>query len=413
MTGPVSTDRDRDDVVAAIDDAQPSSRTAFIAIVWVAIGLGLVGQLTDGASSVRNALAVATVVALAGWLHAVHRIHRTATLPERRTVVLLIGVYLALVALLAIDPAHFIALFAAYTLTFVLLDDLRLSIAMSFIVTVIWMCGWVYHDLPTGALPTPALVWATLVAIVIALDRVSAISEQRRQLLDELHRTRSQLAESEHERGMLHERERLAAEIHDTLAQGFTSIVLLSEANLAAPDTNDTRHLTLIAETARENLQSTRRLVDGLRPVELDTASLTDAISAVAERHRARWPERVDVTIDPCTHERPIDDTAEIALLRVLQEAMNNAAKHAGAELIDIDVTCTPDTLELTISDDGGGFDIGDQPTAVAGGVGGRGLELMAARLAAVGGRLDVTSRPGAGTTIGATVPVSESERTS
>ncbi len=396
---------DQATVRRVLDSEQPSGRTAFIAIVWVAVAIGLVAQFTDGATAARNGAAVGVVAAAVAWLHVVHRIHQGTALPLRRAVVVLTGVYAALVALLAIDPAHFVFLFAAYALTFALVDELTPSIALSFIVTLIWVGGWVHHDLPTGALPTPVLVWVTLVAIVVVLDRVSSTSEERRRLLAELHATQVQLAESEHQRGALQERERLAAEIHDTLAQGFTSIVLLSEATIASPETQ-TSHLHMITDTARENLQATRRLVDGLRPIELDGLSLGDGVARVVERHRARWPERVELAVDGDIDDHTIDSDIEVTLLRVVQEALNNAAKHAQAELIDIEITCTSTHVCVTVSDDGVGFEMDGQPHDVAGGVGGRGLELMAARLEASGGDLNVTSRPGAGTTVDATAPM-------
>ena len=229
---------------------------------------------------------------------------------------------------------------------------------------------------------------------------------ERGELIERLHATRAELAEAEREKGVLEERSRLAREIHDTLAQGFTSVVLLSEAmrnQLAAmPPEKIDSSLELIATTARQNLDEARRLVAADTPVELDGRSLHGALTMLAESIEARTGATVTVDADDALS---LNAGHEVVLLRVAQEACNNAVKHANAETITIAVSSASGTA-ITIVDDGDGFDpLEAAPREVAGTVGGSGLRYMAERVADEGGKLDISSSPGNGTTVRAILP--------
>lgn len=399
-----------DEALAAPEESEIAGLRWFIAIVWLAAALGLIGHGLDAEFDGGFLVAVGVHVVLSTWLHLVLRIHgwRATGNDHRRVAIMLGGVVSALVALLAIDPAHLVFLFGAFTLTFGFAPTLRFAAIASFIVTLVWVGGWIVHDLPTGALATPFLVWGTLNVISQAMDRVTRQSNERRALLQEISETRAALAESERERGVLAERERVAAEIHDTLAQGFTSIVLLSQGTAARVDALDTasiaRTLGLIEETARDNLVSSRRLVENLGPAELEEGSLVESIGREADRFTAASGVRSSLSIvgDPM----PLGGSIDVTILRVVQEALANARKYAKATQVTIEVEFEPDSVTTSIVDDGVGFDPADGPTEVAGVTGGRGLSLMADRLAGVGGEVEVTSEPGSGTVVVAAVPI-------
>lgn len=225
-------------------------------------------------------------------------------------------------------------------------------------------------------------------------------SAERAELIEQLEATRAELAAAHREAGMLAERQRLSADIHDTIAQGFASIVMLmqaAEAGLDAGQPEGTRrHLGLAAETARENLAEARALVAGLTPAQLDGGTLDDALRRVAAQ--VAGPGGLTAELEITGTARPLSTSAEVVLLRVGQEALANVRKHAAARTATVELCYCDDGVRLEVSDDGAGFD-----PAVAGN--GFGLAGMRARLDEIGGALTVRTEPGHGTTISAEVP--------
>ncbi len=238
----------------------------------------------------------------------------------------------------------------------------------------------------------------------LTIGAQAALAVENVRLLEEIRRTSRQA-------GMLGERQRLAREIHDTLAQGFTSIVMnLEAAEGAQPPAPSTvrRHLDHARRTARESLSEARRLVWALRPESLENASLPDAISGLA----GRWSEEsgvlcaVTVTGTP----RPLPTHTENALLRATQEALANVRKHARAERVVLTLSYMGDLVVLDARDDGVGFDAGimarDLPGSDGEKAGGFGLKAMRERVEQAGGTLVVESSPGRGTALVVELPV-------
>jgi signal transduction histidine kinase len=228
--------------------------------------------------------------------------------------------------------------------------------------------------------------------------RIISQSAERAELIEQLERTRAELAEANREAGMLAERERLASEIHDTIAQGFTSIVMLVQAAEAVIDSDPAqarRQLELVGRTARENLAEARALVAGLTPTALTSATLPDALSRLADRAG----QELGIAADFSVSGRPIalGTGTEVVLLRVCQEALANVRKHAKASTVRVRLRFFDAGLRLEVADDGVGF----SPTLVSDGFGLRG---MRARVTEIGGKLDVLSVPGEGTTVSAEV---------
>lgn len=287
--------------------------------------------------------------------------------------------------------------------------------------------------LEVGAMLGPALGAAFAAAAVHGHAALARESERRRILIAELTQVREDLAAASRDEGMLAERDRLAREIHDTLAQGLSSIQLLLRAAervlgnaLTAPsdgDVNDvgaaagraasdasaeiataTRHVTQARETAAVQLDETRRLIRAWTSPELDAGGLADALMrlAAATEDRSRTPRIfVHVPIAP----RPLGVDTEQALLRVAQSAVANAVRHAAATRVDLTLTFMDDEVALDIVDDGRGFDAERTLARGAGTDSGFGLPGMRARARALGGTLTVESEPGAGTAVVARVP--------
>jgi signal transduction histidine kinase len=231
----------------------------------------------------------------------------------------------------------------------------------------------------------------------IWISGIIAQSAQRAGLIDELERTRAALAAERHDAGVLAERTRLAAEIHDTLAQGFTSILMLARAAGAtvARDPDAAREqLGLIERTATENLAEARSLVAALAPAALDGTSLPEALRRLAARHEQETGVPVEATVDGDPVACPDRD---VVVLRAAQEALANVRKHAGASAVRVGLAYGNGVV-LTVSDDGRGFD----PSAAGGGFG---LPGMRRRAKDSGGNVTVDSAPGAGTTIRVVLP--------
>nr|WP_246400496.1 sensor histidine kinase [Jiangella mangrovi] len=229
-------------------------------------------------------------------------------------------------------------------------------------------------------------------------------AEKRAALIDELERARTELAQTEHSRGVLAERERLSHEIHDTLAQGFTSILTLAQAIEVALDRNPGAvrdRLALLEQTARDNLAEARALVSSLAPVGLQDATLPEAIERIAARFADETGLDVAVQVDGTAPVLPAN--VEVVLLRTAQEALTNVRKHAGARRVTVALRFRPGpagAATVAVVDDGQGF----EPDATT-----RdryGLRGMRARVEQVGGLLEIQSTPGAGTTVRATVAV-------
>jgi signal transduction histidine kinase len=252
--------------------------------------------------------------------------------------------------------------------------------------------------------------------------------EDRKRMLAELSEANARLeatiAENEdlHQRlvtqardaGVRAERQRMAREIHDTLAQGLTGIVtqlqaaeqaaeqVAGNAGPAAPaapaaPTAWRRHLAAATQLARESLTEARRSVHALRPEPLETGRLSEALADVAERWSARNAIPVQVTTTGTA--RIVQPEAEFALLRAAQEALANVAKHARATRVGLTVSYMESEVALDVRDDGVGFD------PASPGHDGFGLIAMRQRIAALSGTLQVESEPGGGTAISACVP--------
>jgi signal transduction histidine kinase len=222
-------------------------------------------------------------------------------------------------------------------------------------------------------------------------------SLERAALIEQLEATRAELAAAHHEAGVQAERHRLAGEIHDTLAQGFTSIVTLLQAAGASLDAGSParRHLDLALVTARENLAEARTLVTTLTPAPLEAGTLGDSVHRVTGATAAQAGLEAHAEVTGTARRLPTG--TEVVLLRVCQEALANVRQHAAARQVRVRLCYAAASVRLTVADDGKGFDPGAARS-------GYGLKSMADRVRQVGGTVEVTSAPGAGTEISAEV---------
>jgi signal transduction histidine kinase len=247
---------------------------------------------------------------------------------------------------------------------------------------------------PEG-LPWGSLVVRGLAVIVIGLCfRVLALQ------IDERSRLLASLASAERKSGVLEERQRLAREIHDTLAQDFASIIVHLER---AEQINHMEHspakghLDLARSVAREGLEESRRMMAALRPEILEQRGLPEALGRVCEEwsRRSGIESKLSITGAP----GPMHPNIELTILRGVQEALTNIRRHSGAKTAAVTLSYMEDVLVLDVQDDGKGF----VPAATAGA--GFGLTGMRERTENLQGSFSVESFPGEGTTVSISLP--------
>ncbi|WP_405768767.1 sensor histidine kinase [Streptomyces sp. NBC_00080] len=259
--------------------------------------------------------------------------------------------------------------------------------------------GWSAEFLGETAVST-LIVVAVGVLIGLWAHSVVAQSTERALLIEELERTQAQLSAAHQRQGAADERERLAREIHDTLAQGFASIVVLAEAaraGMAADPGRSAQQLRSIASTARENLAEARELVG---PDGQAGAAVAGSAAPALRRVLDRFVEDTGLSVDADLADLDCDQRTRIALLRCTQESLANVRKHARASTVGVVLARRPYGVELEITDDGAGFVVEESR--------GFGLDGMRKRVAELGGRLTVTSSVGDGTRILASIPLAQ-----
>jgi signal transduction histidine kinase len=249
------------------------------------------------------------------------------------------------------------------------------------------------------------LMGAASVVLGAWIQAIIQKSEERRELLDQLQATQAELAEAERRAGVLAERQRLAHEIHDTLAQGFISIIMhleTAEQTLPTANSEASHQLQQAKETARHNLQEARRVVAALRPETLENNSLPAAI----ERTVRRWSQQhnISATMQTTGTPLPLHPDVDVTLLRATQEALANTHKHAQAQNVSVTLSYMGDSVLLDVQDDGVGLN-GAKPSPFGGGFG---LQAMRERASQFGGELLLESEPGGGTTVVVKIPVGD-----
>ncbi len=323
---------------------------------------------------------------------------------------LIIGDIILWFVLVNISVAYYVALFGLFSQVFRHLP-IRYAAIAAFFLTVATIFEQVAGAGEAFTLTNPT-IWLFFfmgLATILLGIWVWAIIDQstrRRQLIEKLEATQAALVASERREGVLEERQRLAREIHDTLAQGFTSIVLnLEAAEQAIPDDLNRlqKHLDWARSTARSSLDQARRVVQDLRPESLENQSLPDAISRAA----GRWIEEtgIAVTTKITGSPVPIHPNIEVALLRAAQEALNNIRKHAQAADVQLTLSYMSDVVILDIQDDGVGLG-GGEPSPFSGGYG---IQAMRERVAQFDGFVTLESDPGEGTTVVIAIPLKDS----
>lgn len=263
-----------------------------------------------------------------------------------------------------------------------------------------------FGDTPLGVMNVAAPSWRELTGEELRL--LETIARQVGIALE-----RARLAGESARLARVEERTRIAREIHDTLAQGLTAIALDLEGGLHHLERDPARargRLERALATARASLEEARRSVLDLRTLPLAGTPLPEALAALGRAFTSENGVQVQVRASGgAVATLPLRIEAE--LYRIAQEALTNVRRHANATEVEITLRADTRAARLAIRDDGVGFVTGGKQRAASGeqAIEERacfGILGMRERAKLVGGRLRIESRPGAGTTIRATVPL-------
>jgi signal transduction histidine kinase len=371
------------------------------AFFYVVLGYAIFSALFYGSpSGTRIALSLLLATALGLW----YAYWLLARISPPSDVVYSLSAAGLWVALIAVDPDFIIlglGIFAPLCL-----QDVR----WAGVGAVVVGGGWLWQLwAEQGSVPWPAVLGASLFLAfsLLAVAYVATIvrqSRERQRLIHQLHAAQTELAEAERQAGILEERQRLARDIHDTLTQGFTSIVMFLEAAEESLGRQHPagRHVARALQSARDNLAESRRLVWALRPEALADTPLPVALERLARQLSEEIGIRADTVVTGTI--RSLDAEQETALLRAAQESLANVRKHARATGVTVTLTYMNDVTVLDIQDDGVGFvPPAESEAAPEGGVG---LRAMRERVEKIGGAVSVESTPGEGTTVVAHLPV-------
>lgn len=244
-----------------------------------------------------------------------------------------------------------------------------------------------------GALVSVAISFVLSASLGAFIHRIIREADQRAIVIDELESTRAQLASVERARGIEDERSRLSREIHDTLAQGFTSVIALSRAAGSALDREDIdlvrERLAMIESTAVDNLAEARVIVAELTPGHLQSRTLVEALARLADTMTRETGIQVSSTVTG--EPEPLGGNAEVVVLRGAQEALSNVRRHSGAGVAAVSLDYRQGAVALQVTDDGTGFD----PSASSQGFG---LDGLRSRAAELGGDVTIARREPRGT---------------
>lgn len=378
---------------------------AFYALWLLAVVAYLLEQPVDG---LRRGLALTAFGVLLVAYFAIGRraAHRD---DSRLALAYLLVMFVCVVSVVSLALTGTLLLFIAYSQVWYFAASRRQGGALTVVLTVLVFtaigCQADVDSLAdVGALAVQAVMLVAFAALLgLWITQVAEQSEERADLLERLEEAQAEVAESHHAAGVVAERERMAREIHDTLAQGFTSVIMLAqtaEADLGRDDPERAaERLTLIERTARENLAEARALVAASAPVGLDGSTLIEALERLARRFSQETGVPVTVTADDVAT-LATGREQEVVLLRAAQEALSNVRRHAHADAVRLVLSRDGANVRLEVVDDGRGMN----PASVEG----FGLRGMRERVASGGGELAVDSTVGQGTRVRVTMPATE-----
>jgi signal transduction histidine kinase len=318
-----------------------------------------------------------------------------------------VGMVLLWGVLTAVAPSF---AWCAVPVAFAVLRVLPFGWAVATVVVMTGLLTAAWQRISDGVDPVQVAGPISVALITVLAYRALDLEARARQaLLDQLVDAQDELAEHQHRSGALAERTRLSREIHDSVGQGLSSINLLLQAAEQDWDTHPTRareHVRTAAATARDGLDEVRSVVHDLAPADLARSDSIDALPAALRRVAESASTGVPVEVRVDGTPREVAPEMAAALVRTARGALANVHEHASARRVALTLTYHPDEVVLDVRDDGRGFDPGQVRAAARGdSTRGRGLLGIRQRAAELGGRADVESVTGEGTTVSVRLP--------
>ncbi|MEW9516534.1 sensor histidine kinase [Streptomyces tubercidicus] len=402
-------------------------------VVCYLVTTGLV--FTSAVPQTGRLIAIGALTVIVPWYAGIGRPLMLREGRDGRNTGFAAGLFVLFVIATAVDLTSAFALFAIVPMLMMSLHT-RSAVVAGVLgnlvpVTMLWLRGGATAPLVLFVLLASLLGIALSVLLGLWIKRVVRQNKEHAELIEELRRNREQVARLSHQAGIATERERLAREIHDTLAQSLTSIISLVQAADAevadAPDVAR-KHLALVGRMAKESLAEARSFVADRTPASLRESSLAQALRRQADGLAAQTGLLARFAVEG--EERPLPMAVNVVLLRAAQEAGTNVRKHAEARAVDLVLRYGEGQVGIVVTDDGRGFDAAEAETGTGTGTGtargaasggqdggqdgagsgagdgGFGLRGMAARVAEIGGAMSVVSTPGAGTSVEVKVPL-------
>lgn len=377
----------------------------------IAVALTLVGIIRATGEGVAPTVATISGLAIVG-AHTVGTLIPSRTNSTTVIVLWLLGFTAIWIATVAVSSAFIWLAFLLWLLAGHLLP-VTWGIVYSLIVFVVATAAPILHHGST----TYANVFGPLIGGIFAFGisrgylQLLKDAQERERFVHSLTQAQQEMAELQDELALAHrhsgaisERTRLSREIHDTVAQGLSSIRLLAHA--AATPTSDpesARAFEQIGALARESLADVRRIVAALAPAELEHSALSTALDQLLVKLAEETGIETALHIDPSLP--ALSSDADVALLRSAQSALANVRLHSGAQHVTVSLSDAGDAIRLDIMDDGRGFDAAawEQESNVASAS--FGIRFMRSRLRELGGGIDIESAPGEGTAISIHIP--------
>jgi signal transduction histidine kinase len=374
----------------------------------------------DAGNTTDVVVDLALALATGAWMLSMYTLNPRNRARPRAMVVFFIGLIALMAALVVVDPIYGFFSWTGYLWSFRVLHG---HWRIAGILATAAVTGTSQHG---GVPASSASSWISWLLIIIVNFAIAGTvgwftwvrneqDELRREAIADLTEANfkleaslkenaglhAQLLAQAREAGVLDERQRMAREIHDTLAQGLVGIITQLEAADQTPpaDPDVKRHTETAMALARESLAEARRSVQALQPVSLEHAQLPDALANTAREWSARTG--IDARVTSTGSPMRMRPELEFALLRTAQEALANVAKHAHAHSVVLTLSYMNDQVSLDVRDDGVGL---SAPRADNNG-GGFGLTAMRQRVEGLDGTLEIESQPGEGTTIAASIP--------
>ncbi len=383
-------------------------------VPYVTLAIGLVLSLFAANTWTDRLVSIGLATGAAVWVLFMFTLQRDRRKDQRWMRLYFGGLMVFSAVLMFLLPVYFVFVITGFIHAY-LLKPAPLAFFGIGVTSIIINSRIIYPD------PTADEWWTFGIIVVIQTvaigfggvggEKIAELSEQRRRSLIELEAAldenvglHAQLVAQAREAGVTDERQRIAGEIHDTIAQGLTGVITqLEAANQVKSDPAELqRRLDNATNLARESLAEARRSMRAILPAPLEGRQLADAVADEA----ARWSSlnRVPTEVTTTGETQSLHPEVEVTVLRVAQEALANVAKHADASRVGVTLSYMGDIVTIDVKDNGAGFEIGSG-TNGGGADPGFGLTAMRQRVERLAGTLEVESEPGGGTAVCATLP--------